>query len=259
MEAHFVLIQRNGKAKKFKLSVDEYVLIGRSEECQISIDDDSCSSRHCKITCSEMSILVEDLKSKNGVYINNARTLKQSLFIDDKLKIGENFIYLNIKRMNDETINLLTYKGKEARAIGNLTMELDKSEDVYTKTINLKKRKQKITRIPTDSKPSPLRPTYEPYSKSQSSKTYLLGISYLASIVDICVAGIIFILLIFSVRQTYPHFKTIGLELSILDFILQKEVIPFEIVCFISSIVFTKSIKFLLGASLGELMFGIKK
>ena len=71
MEVHFVVAQEDGRSKKFRLTNEEYVVIGRSKTlCQVYIEDSLCSSTHTKISVQNNAIYIEDLNSKNGVFLN---------------------------------------------------------------------------------------------------------------------------------------------------------------------------------------------
>jgi pSer/pThr/pTyr-binding forkhead associated (FHA) protein len=69
--------------------------IGRSADCQLSLDDPLVSRRHALLTVSEGGVLIEDLGSRNGVLINGTRiTGRQSLVDGDKITIGGQEMFL---------------------------------------------------------------------------------------------------------------------------------------------------------------------
>lgn len=49
------------------------VLVGRAPTCTVVIEDDYCSSRHCRIFPDGGDWMVEDLGSTNGTFIDNRR------------------------------------------------------------------------------------------------------------------------------------------------------------------------------------------
>jgi hypothetical protein len=48
-------------------------VIGRSTECQLSLDDPLVSRRHARLIVTEAGVFIEDLGSRNGVLIGGAR------------------------------------------------------------------------------------------------------------------------------------------------------------------------------------------
>ncbi len=63
--------------------------IGRSNDCQLILDDDYVSTRHARIVRGDNGYLVEDLGSTNGTYLNDARVTTATPFgLSDTLRIG---------------------------------------------------------------------------------------------------------------------------------------------------------------------------
>jgi diguanylate cyclase (GGDEF)-like protein len=63
--------------------------IGRSSKADIKIDDGLISREHVKFKfLSKDKILIEDLASKNGTYINQVKIKKHTLLNGDRIKIG---------------------------------------------------------------------------------------------------------------------------------------------------------------------------
>ena len=56
----------------FELSLGRFI-IGRSTECQLSLDDPLVSRKHALLVVTEAAVEVEDLGSRNGVLVNGVR------------------------------------------------------------------------------------------------------------------------------------------------------------------------------------------
>jgi Inner membrane component of T3SS, cytoplasmic domain len=64
-------------------------VIGRSAQCQLSLDDPLVSRQHALLTVEGESVFVEDLGSRNGVLLNDVRIQgRQQVTLSDRIKIG---------------------------------------------------------------------------------------------------------------------------------------------------------------------------
>lgn len=71
---------------------DSAIILGRDDDCDIVIDDDSVSRRHARIQFAHDGYGVSDLNSTNGTYVNDRRIRHALLKDGDYLRIG-NGIY----------------------------------------------------------------------------------------------------------------------------------------------------------------------
>ena len=81
------LVPRAGDNRIFELKEGVNIL-GRGESTNLRIDDTSASAAHCEIKVLGDSIIVTDLGSTNGTFINGNRITKRVLRRGDILKIG---------------------------------------------------------------------------------------------------------------------------------------------------------------------------
>jgi class 3 adenylate cyclase len=71
-------------------------IVGRDEDSGIFIPNLSLSRRHARIDVTDDAVLVTDLKSKNGTYVNEAPIQNRPLIPGDKLRCGQAvFTYLD--------------------------------------------------------------------------------------------------------------------------------------------------------------------
>src|SRR5262245_11541283 len=64
-------------------------LIGRTPDCQLSLDDALVSRRHAILTVQYDGVFVEDLGSRNGVFLNGAKIDRRTRLADgDVVRIG---------------------------------------------------------------------------------------------------------------------------------------------------------------------------
>jgi len=70
--------------------------IGRAADCDLALDDDTVSGHHARITVRDsaymeglLDVLVEDLGSSNGTYVNDKRLGKRHMLKhDEAVRIG---------------------------------------------------------------------------------------------------------------------------------------------------------------------------
>jgi predicted component of type VI protein secretion system len=92
-----------------ELSEGEFAL-GRSADCQLSLDDALVSRRHAVIVVTKESVTLEDLKSRNGISVNGQRIAgKVSLQAGDKILIGsqELTLHLSAEAASSEALGML--------------------------------------------------------------------------------------------------------------------------------------------------------
>ncbi len=75
------------KGKEFSLSANEFV-IGRDPAADLVVDDKAVSRRHAVIVKAGDAYVMNDLRSKNGVYVNNMKLSKKVLKSGDVIQIG---------------------------------------------------------------------------------------------------------------------------------------------------------------------------
>ena len=81
------------KGKSFDLGQE--LVIGRADKCHIILDDSYVSQVHARIFPRGGSVVVEDLGSTNGTYLNRKRVSAPSeLQRGDKVKIGRTVMEL---------------------------------------------------------------------------------------------------------------------------------------------------------------------
>lgn len=73
--------------KRFPLD-ESVTTVGRGQDCQIQIDLDSVSRQHARIRKRPNGIMVEDLKSTNGTYVNEKQVRRAALQHGDLVQIG---------------------------------------------------------------------------------------------------------------------------------------------------------------------------
>jgi len=64
------------------------VLLGRSESADIRLDDRWLSRNHCEIDIIDGELIIRDLGSKHGTYVNESQIDETTIESGDELRIG---------------------------------------------------------------------------------------------------------------------------------------------------------------------------
>ena len=76
------------KHKELEIPTGRAVIVGRADDCDIKIDHPQVSRHHTRLTVQLDGILIEDLGSKNGTFVNGRRVSGYLLQEGDILGIG---------------------------------------------------------------------------------------------------------------------------------------------------------------------------
>ncbi len=83
------LIHRTPEGEETKLPVTtKPIVLGRGIETDIRVEDDEVSRTHCAIWLESEKILVKDLRSRNGTFVNDQRVNEAELKPGDHVRIG---------------------------------------------------------------------------------------------------------------------------------------------------------------------------
>jgi HD-GYP domain-containing protein (c-di-GMP phosphodiesterase class II) len=70
------------------LSPGQSIILGRTAQCDLQIDDPSVSRRHCQIAFTDGMLQVRDLESANGTFINERPIKESSARPGDLIRLG---------------------------------------------------------------------------------------------------------------------------------------------------------------------------
>jgi hypothetical protein len=74
--------------------MDREIVVGRSSDLDMVLVEDMVSRKHAKITASAEQILIQDLGSTNGTFVNGEKIKKARLKEGDRILIGTSIIKL---------------------------------------------------------------------------------------------------------------------------------------------------------------------
>jgi len=92
----FEFVVRSGKevGRTVAVATGQTIALGRLKGCDVVLDDEAASRRHCTITARDDACVVADLQSANGTFVNERRIATTELQKGDKIRIGSTVIEL---------------------------------------------------------------------------------------------------------------------------------------------------------------------
>jgi len=74
------------------------VVVGRSDEADVCLGDDWVSRSHCEIAVVDNTLVVRDLGSRNGTFVNGSRIDASPFLPGDELMVGRSMFQVDYKR-----------------------------------------------------------------------------------------------------------------------------------------------------------------
>jgi len=89
MDFQLVIVRGRGASSTIKLT-DGVTTVGRNDECQLRIKSSQVSRKHCELFEKKGLLLVKDLGSSNGTYVNGKKIDGQRVLeAGDELMVGQ--------------------------------------------------------------------------------------------------------------------------------------------------------------------------
>jgi len=87
------------------------VSVGRHSSNIVRIKDAHCSSNHCTFWVEGNRLFIEDLKSKNGTFVNGVRIHRNQVFIQDRITLGDSLITVSNTHNTPDILKNLDFPG----------------------------------------------------------------------------------------------------------------------------------------------------
>lgn len=110
-----VILTGPDKGKVFPLDKNRRLVIGRGKLCDISLNDGKSSREHAEIVYASGSFVVTDMKSQNGILVNQKKILQATLQLGDKIVIGQTWFRVikeNLETENKEELEDKKWKNR---------------------------------------------------------------------------------------------------------------------------------------------------
>jgi pSer/pThr/pTyr-binding forkhead associated (FHA) protein len=88
MQVKFKLLKGSHAGKEVKLPAPK-CLIGRNDDCHLKPQSEAVSRRHCVILTTDAEVMIRDLNSRNGTYVNGEKITGDTVLLNgDLVKVG---------------------------------------------------------------------------------------------------------------------------------------------------------------------------
>lgn len=88
MEVSLIMPRKDGTKKVFPVR-NKTTILGRKPDCDLCIPLQEVSRRHCQLSCNDDLLVVRDLSSSNGTFLNGKK-IEEEIIVKpgDTLQIG---------------------------------------------------------------------------------------------------------------------------------------------------------------------------
>jgi predicted component of type VI protein secretion system len=86
MNASLVLVREDGRQHEVPLK--RQAIVGRQTDCTIRIPDSGISRHHCELTVADGKVLLRDMGSSNGTFVNRVKVTQAELGPGDLISVG---------------------------------------------------------------------------------------------------------------------------------------------------------------------------
>lgn len=87
MKVMLYLLKKTGDAKPFQLP-SHVTLIGRRQDCDLCIPLSVVSRKHCELNMDQNRLMIRDLGSRNGTFVNGQKVEEARLNPGDQVQVG---------------------------------------------------------------------------------------------------------------------------------------------------------------------------
>ncbi|MFK8019903.1 MAG: FHA domain-containing protein [Pseudomonadales bacterium] len=123
-----IIVLRDSDGTEIELQGE--MIVGRSDDCDITVDDSRVSRKHAAISMSDSIVSLEDLKSANGTYVNGQRLQGRTVLADgDTIAFDNNVFTLLMNTAGSAASENVAEADPDATMIGMAPVDLPASPE----------------------------------------------------------------------------------------------------------------------------------
>ncbi|MBI3830752.1 MAG: FHA domain-containing protein [Planctomycetes bacterium] len=121
------LVVLNGPYKGRRIPLTKDLLrLGRDATCEVSLDDEAASRRHSEIASKEGKLVLRDLESTNGTYLNDQRVSGESALQNgDRIGVGDTLFLLQMPNSSIKVVPQLVFSEDRKSVTTRLALKVD--------------------------------------------------------------------------------------------------------------------------------------
>jgi predicted component of type VI protein secretion system len=149
------LVVTSGKSAGRTIAVKrEKLLVGRADECDVRPLSEEVSRRHCAFHVEADSLVVEDLRSRNGTFVNGSRIEGRRPLVDgDIVRIGNLELKVACRAAADPPSQRAAAASENEDEVSRWLMADDEPAGMYDTTRALRVANEQTVPIPPDATP----------------------------------------------------------------------------------------------------------
>ncbi len=113
--------------ERYDFEAPERLRVGRSEDCEVTIDNLGVSRYHSEILKKDGFYVLRDLRSNNGTYVNGRRVDSHNLNTGDEISIGKFTLTFSTDEEGPPQENAASGEAKGDDDFGGMTMQMDQA------------------------------------------------------------------------------------------------------------------------------------
>ena len=132
--ARLILSLNNKVLSNYQVSPGKQITIGRRSDNDIVIDNLAVSAHHATIRAEGPGLMLTDMGSRNGTYVNNERVDSSRLAHQDWVTIGKHILIVDLHEslsLESTADELMAGTGGTLDADQTMVLERDNSETTY--------------------------------------------------------------------------------------------------------------------------------
>lgn len=126
LQADLIFLSGTFKGRRVLLS-GRRICIGRAPGCDVLLDDETSSRHHTELLFSDGRLLVHDLNSTNGTFINGTRIEHGEVHDGDRLAVGATIFLVELRAPRRDRPTTVIIVEKQRTLTTHLTLNLEDS------------------------------------------------------------------------------------------------------------------------------------